>query len=71
MSDPRELIAEADREILLTLKEFAYLFDRSLGGLQRSATRGRLRDAKKIANQWYILVPCRLVRAMRNKSQIA
>lgn len=68
---PEDLIIEADRETLLTLKEFAHLFDRSLGGLQRSATRGTLKDARKVANQWYIIVPCRIVRAIRNKSQVA
>jgi hypothetical protein len=69
VTDAHELIAEAEREELLTLKEFAHLFDRSLDGLRRSVTRGSLKEARKIANQWYVLVPSRIVRAMRNKSQ--
>lgn len=71
MSDPHDVIADAEREELLTLKEFAHLFDRSLSGLRRSVSRGSLREARKIANQWYVLVPSRIVRAMSNKSRIA
>jgi hypothetical protein len=62
------LLVEAEE--LLTLKEFAHLFKRSLSSVRRAVSRGRLKDARKVGNYWYVLVPTRIVLAMRNRSQL-
>jgi hypothetical protein len=65
VSNPQDVLAEAEQEILLTLEEFGYWFNRTRAGLSRCATRGRLPGAVKIAGAWYVLVPERLVRAAK------
>lgn len=70
MSDPQALIAEADDEILITLKEFGHLFNRTSSGLSRAATAGRLWGAVKIANEWHVLISARIVRAARRSKSV-
>ena len=59
----KRFIIEADDEILLTLKEFGYLFNRTRDACAKAAQRKSLPGAVKVANQWYVLVSHRIVRA--------
>lgn len=58
-------------EILLTVKEFAALFQRNLSGMYRSIHRGNCPEATRIAGQWYIRVLERDVTAQRNRETAA
>jgi hypothetical protein len=64
-------VAEVDPEVLLTIKEFSGLFQRSLSGLYRAIHLGRCPEAKLIANQWYIRISTRDLQAARNRSSSA
>ena len=67
----RRLVAESQREELLTVKEFADLFGRNLSSLYRALRLGRYPEATKIAGQWYVRVPHRDVIAARNRQPAA
>ena len=54
---PKDVIAEAEREELLTVLQFSKLFGRDMGSLYRALKRGRYPDALKIAGKWYIKIP--------------
>lgn len=58
-------------EELLTLKEFADLFQRNLSGMYRSIHRGRCPEATRIAGQWYVRVSRRDLEAARNRQSAA
>lgn len=58
-------------EELLTLKEFAHLFQRNVTALQRKAKSGRWKQAERVAGQWYVVVPTRLAQAARNRYRAA
>jgi len=55
-------------EELLTLKEFAGLFQRNLSGLYRAIHEGRYPEATRIAGQWYMRVNARDSQAARNRN---
>lgn len=65
MMDPHERLTDAD-EILLPLKEFARLFDRTPESVRDRCRRG-WDAARKIAGQWYVCLPKRDVQAARNR----
>lgn len=67
MSDARDILADADEEILLTIKEFADLFGRQPESVRDRCRRG-WDAARKIAGQWYVVLPRRDVKAARNRA---
>jgi hypothetical protein len=55
MNSPQELIAEADREILMTVKEYAHLFRLHPGSVYRSIAKGTFK--RPLAREgWVILI---------------
>lgn len=68
VADAVRAVAESEREELLTLKEFAQLFQRNYSALRRKARRGGWQEATNIAGQWWVRVRKRDADAMRNRS---
>ena len=64
--DPQDIVAIADDEILLTIKEFADLFGRQPESVRDRCRRG-WDAAEKIAGQWYVRLHKRTVKAAQNR----
>jgi hypothetical protein len=59
--------ADAEAEELLTLKEFAYYFERNYQALTQKARAGKWAQAEKQAGRWYVRVKRSFVDAARNR----
>jgi hypothetical protein len=59
--------ADAEAEELLTLKEFAYYFDRNYQALTQKARAGKWTQAEKQGGRWYVRVKQAFVDAARNR----
>jgi hypothetical protein len=52
-------------EQIISIREFARLFNRNLRACQHRAHSGKWKDAQMIAGRWYIHVPARALDAAR------
>lgn len=55
-------------EILLTLKEFSFLFEKNYSAMRRKARRGEWSEAKFICGEWWVRVDRRDAEAARNRA---
>lgn len=58
-------------EELLTLKEYAELFESHVTYLRKKAKGGKWKEACQIGGRWYVVVEQRIVRAARNRHHVA
>jgi hypothetical protein len=54
-------------EILLTLKEYAHLFDKNYSAMRRRAISGKWAEARRIGNEWWVRIEKRDADAARNR----
>ena len=69
MSNPQDILAEADREILLTVQEYATLFRRHPQSIYIAIRKDRLQFpvVRPSGDRMFIRVPATLVRRLKPK----